>query len=90
MSALQQTRDEDLDADSLSTESAPNGSERTVLEDVIERATSRHEVEKEIQGGQPGRAVSSRTLLTAVSSLGERRRCLGCVCSYQGGEKSQA
>lgn len=61
VSLLQQTRDEDVETDALSIESAPDGPGRTVLEEVIERATSRHEVEKEIRGMYTIRVVRNQS-----------------------------
>ena len=55
VSLLQQTRDDDTDANAPSAEDAPDGPGRTVLEEVVERATARHEVEQEIRGAQTER-----------------------------------
>lgn len=52
MSLLQQTREEDADADTHTIETAPSGPGRTVLDEVVERATARQEAEQEIRGAQ--------------------------------------
>lgn len=50
VSILQQTRDGDVNADTDKMEGASDGAGRTVFEEVVERATAKHEVEQEIRG----------------------------------------
>ena len=72
VSLLQQTRDDDVDADTLSIETVSDGLERNVLEEVVERATSRHEVEKEIRGTRQKVRRQPKATLTQEDSVIKR------------------
>lgn len=61
---LQQTREEDVDANAGSEPA--DGPGRTVFEDVVEAATARQEVEQEIRGGLNGGPDAEKTLLTVA------------------------
>ena len=85
---LQQTREDDFDADGGSKPAGGPG--RTVFEDVIEAATARQEVEQEIRGGQTGNLGTKKTWLTNVCSAIRGSRHFGPVCASEGGEEGQA
>ncbi|SPO06013.1 related to positive effector protein GCN20 [Cephalotrichum gorgonifer] len=54
VSILQQTRDDGLNADTIAIETAADGPGRTVFEEVVERATAKHELEQEIRALSSG------------------------------------